>query len=1331
MTLFRTYISYNRIAKLRWIIPIVLSLVALLAICFHLLHPGQIIAQGDSFFGYDQFNELTKSFFAWDHLYSTFGQADSSSTWTSWLLIAGSFTKLFGASVSQILMLWLMMATGWLGMYIFVRRLGMSEAAAFLASWAYALNPWSQLFLSGGGNPPLLWLAALLPWYGMWITRAALEPAFRRTAALLMGLVSFCFLSVIGANPALVALFSIAILVFIGLGLFITADRFDFIKWSGRALMLVAIGSLWWLFPIANSYIGSVPLTTLSPGDWSFVITRSSLLNNLRLNPVWGWAHPEYHPYAHDYDANPLTYVAGFLLIFGLAAALVLVKADQVRTVRYVAVVALVMLFLSKGLHPPLDQLNVLLYKVPGMFLFREPTSKFPLVAIVMLAIALAMSIDLAAALKIFAKRWVAASGLGVAVCVIALSAWPTLTGEIVHGYTANYHNNVPGLPAAYVSLPNYWRKAADYLNTTSGGGGVLVLPADPYYQVDYSWGLYGADFLPNWLLRRQVMILGPLGYSQFPEASALRELIKRAINNHSSLLPRMLRDIGIRYVLYRGDIRVAPGAGSYPRTDLLLEFGAPRIAFGPLDIFDLGEPKSPVTESADWIAGEYGNSSVADRLELRELEERVPRIDLFSLPRNITRAPKAFEVRVDIPSPVRREVYENARAGVLTTGARSRIIASGNSGPGFGFVRVGTAASIRASFLGPLPNSLKIRIPPNALGHGVQPVGRPLLTTTTLYTDDKGRMIVEIANPAASFIRSDIRIGVLAPKETAFLLQGHALSYADTVQPSSGVIWSRFEGVMLGPGENQFVLYARPTRFARARSAQIAIGSRVGVVRFDNTRPAGKSNFGYAPAVEAYLSRGMHSAALIGGFPVLLSASSMPSVTVSLTAPSPSFDVGADMTIVNGTQRYLCYMRIEPIGQGESAEIVSALARCFDEASLPYELSNLLIERIDLEASLPPEIPSALSNFAINELVIAAHLKPPSELLLARATVSSDAADAMVTQNGDNVDVVLRPATRRRPPELLGRSVDVHLQSGASLAGRIVTDNGSLIEMQLKSLENAWVPLSSISEIVDRDAGLTTIDFRVPANMTFGSGKKISLAVEAPSIRDATISAETRRKRPPVALFETSDQQAAFTVVSLEKLLGGDHETVRAFRITFKVPSPLVGTSTAAITLSAWEPSPTYTDQVKIGQRLVDVNPGSRNFFVKRMPVAGGELPVQVETDDASLSTLTVGSPPCACDSEIPAHVTKYADGFIIAQLPLKGSAFVLTNELYSWQWVGIRLDHSISLMPHLAADGWRNAWVATDGGTVVLFSIAVVLQLAFLIFGAFALAYFPYAKR
>ena len=114
----------------------IVSSAALLVIAFHWRQPGSLIAQGDTFFGFDPFNQLRKSFFAWNHLGGFFGENDPSVVWSPWLLVAGGLTKMWGAPAAQILMFWLMLVVAWNGMFALLRALGCSVLAAFAAAWA-------------------------------------------------------------------------------------------------------------------------------------------------------------------------------------------------------------------------------------------------------------------------------------------------------------------------------------------------------------------------------------------------------------------------------------------------------------------------------------------------------------------------------------------------------------------------------------------------------------------------------------------------------------------------------------------------------------------------------------------------------------------------------------------------------------------------------------------------------------------------------------------------------------------------------------------------------------------------------------------------------------------------------------------------------------------------------------------------------------------------------------------------------------------------------------------------------------------------------------------
>src|SRR5262249_11186339 len=119
-----------------------------------------------------------------------------------------------------------------------------------------------------------------------------------------------------------------------------------------------------------------------NPFGWSWTQARATIPNVLRLTPTWGWPRPEYYPFAGTFEHAPLAVLA-FIPALASAAALPLARG-RLRPLALVTIVSAgAVVVLTKGLHRPLASLNTALYSyVPGMWLFREPATKFtPLLA--------------------------------------------------------------------------------------------------------------------------------------------------------------------------------------------------------------------------------------------------------------------------------------------------------------------------------------------------------------------------------------------------------------------------------------------------------------------------------------------------------------------------------------------------------------------------------------------------------------------------------------------------------------------------------------------------------------------------------------------------------------------------------------------------------------------------------------------------------------------------------------------------------------------------------------------------------------------------------------
>jgi uncharacterized protein DUF3367 len=556
------------------------SLVLLALIGAHWAQPPTAIAQIDLAPPYDAANMLGKCVSAWNHVHAFIGSVDNCFSWTPHYALQAVLQLALGTSYGQAAIFIVPVMLSWLGAFKCARCLGVSPFAAFVAAWVYAFNPAQQSMIGVFATGEVC--AALLPWVFYLVMLAALEPARRRFAAAMLATVSFALVVILAITPQLLVALLIGTIVWLAFASTLARDRSAFLAWAGKTALLVIAASLWWIVPNAMSYIGVAITHTADPMSVAWTFARASLLNELRFAPMWFWRYPEYNPWSIEFDRNALFYAAGLVPAFGLAVALIMARGRAAGVAGLLAIFALVMLFIAKGTHPPLEWLNLAFYRIPGMFLFIEPYGAI-LIAALCMALACGIVADRIAAQADKRRATAAAIAVGVVFVGASLCAnLATVTGAI-------FHEQQDPLPNVHILLPDYWRALASRLNSEPALGGVAILPADDFYQVDYDWGFHGADLLPVTLLHRAVLMPGaPLTYTQTPESRAVDGQIVHAIAAGSPSGVALLRDAGVRYVVIRNDVRLshapAPSRGDYSSV-----FGAPSAKFGPLDLFDLG----------------------------------------------------------------------------------------------------------------------------------------------------------------------------------------------------------------------------------------------------------------------------------------------------------------------------------------------------------------------------------------------------------------------------------------------------------------------------------------------------------------------------------------------------------------------------------------------------------------------------------------------------------------------------------------------------------------------------------------------------------------------
>lgn len=923
-------------ARYRAPLAIGLSLGVLLIVCLHWWHAGYVIAQDDNPPIVTPGIWFAKTLSGWSTYNTYFGQIDGAFAFLPYMVLWWLADRVFGAGLGQVVMDFTVAAIAWGGAYRLVRTLGVSVAGATVGAWLYVLNPFTQIVFGNQLTEGIFF--ALLAWVGSWIVAAATGPARRRAARIWLTVIAFAALPTMGVTPVLVFQMASAFVVLVALSMILTADRRAFLSWALGAAASMVVASLWWVVPDVLSFVGAaVPHpTALSALDWTYV--RSSLLNNMRFLYTWLWGLPEYYPVAPGYDANPFTYAAGFFVLALAAAGLIVLRGRDLLFCRFALAVALITMFVSKGTHGPLAWVNALFAAVPGAFLAYGDPGGLVALALLLLAAAGALAFDRIAR--------VGRGGMFVAaLVVIAISGVDLLNGSVFHSAVVGSDGTL--VPSEYVAVPAYWRSAADYINEAPQAGGVLMLPPhlSPGYDVRYDFGYYGSDAVATNLIARRILYLdagltGGLSYVKHLESQSIADRLRDLLGSGSPLAVRMIRDLGIRYVVYRADI-VHEQYGWHSQDELSALLGARAVQFGPLAVYDLGAPESPFALRRDWVAGSYGSADAGAIGELSALEEPLPRVDVAAIPRAFPGRPALVERSVAAaagPAGPGNGAFGGTGAGVdravglfAPGGVRNQIPVVVKDGPD---------RTLRMSLGGASALALITDIPILSIRPTAHPSGEALLAAHVLSIDD-GRdlsLTEEVDNVDVRSVYADVVVPVPASPARSYELTVEGSRYQGVAERAGDAVVVRFRNVLLLPGATTVGLSgtkidAHPPLSAASGPERSARSTYA--FYFTSVHPAGlQVAIGIPP-----------TAPVVGSIDVPLTGADYGSIEV-LSGPTPLPALSAAIAFSSAGTTYRCPLVLYP---GRGVEIDHALGSCLTTNLLPANVESARIHDLQI----------------------------------------------------------------------------------------------------------------------------------------------------------------------------------------------------------------------------------------------------------------------------------------------------------------------------------------------------------------------------------------------
>jgi len=488
-----------------------------------------------------------------------------------WALVLRAVTGLGGdPALAQRVMYTLLLAGAALAGLYLLRVLGLRPVGAAVGAAVYVLNPYT--LTSVGINPVFLCGLILLALSLALVLSAGLGRLHPVLAAALLALTAplwgWAFL-----NPPLVGMVLLALLLSPLVALWLGGRRAALRTGLTLvvALPLLALASAYWLV-VADERLALVDSSGLSAdAGWFWTQGRATLPNAFWLNTSWGWAHAEYFPYASAYDAFPLALLKYALPALAFAALALRERRGRPRATLGVTVLAgaaaLFLVVLATGTNDPGASIFLPLYHLPYGWLLREP-GRFLMLAGLAYAILIGVVADRAvstvrprvAATARHLWGWGTqlrrATVLAVAAAAVIGPAFPLVTGAVVA-------DDRPQLPPAHVNVPAYWPQMAATIDALPDPGAVLVLPADDFYQMPYTWGYYGSDGFIEQLIHHHVINPAGQGYGKVSQTllAGVGDVEQALVGDAWTEARRVLEGMQSPYVLVRGDVDP-----SYPR---------------------------------------------------------------------------------------------------------------------------------------------------------------------------------------------------------------------------------------------------------------------------------------------------------------------------------------------------------------------------------------------------------------------------------------------------------------------------------------------------------------------------------------------------------------------------------------------------------------------------------------------------------------------------------------------------------------------------------------------------------------------------------------------
>ncbi len=330
-----------------------------------------------------------------------------------------------------------------------------------------------------------------------------------------------------------------------------------YLAYAGVIMVLI---SSFWLIPMCYMATASNTFSIASNTGQNILhmvnmfSADSSLNNSIRLLGDWGWQLPDAREYTKIYKSNTyLIFCSYFMPIFAFGT-LLFKKNYQRPLVIFFLILAIIGIFLGKGLHPPLESIYGFLYtRIPGFWIFRNAYGKFtPLIAFTYAILTAIFFKDIT---EIFCLKrihyWICWVGMAL---VITSMGFPLFT----------FPESFLGRDM-HLKVPDWYYEAAAYVKNKNNVGRLLFLPprsSNVAGYAGYNWSNFsGVDFCYNLFSRDRVV--ASFGSDMGQQSVAYQNLFSRFLFLPGGQFEKFVKQNSINYIVLQKDLQWQYGGAS------------------------------------------------------------------------------------------------------------------------------------------------------------------------------------------------------------------------------------------------------------------------------------------------------------------------------------------------------------------------------------------------------------------------------------------------------------------------------------------------------------------------------------------------------------------------------------------------------------------------------------------------------------------------------------------------------------------------------------------------------------------------------------------------